>query len=292
MNNNEKKQKKAVVVILFAIILGLGIALAGSYSSTNFVGRIPLFAFSVMLAFGINWLVFIPSFIFKTEKFFDLTGSLSYISVIIISVILSPVKDARTLIIMSLVLIWAIRLGSFLFTRIMKDGKDGRFDELKTKFLSYLSVWTLQGLWITFTLVAALVVTTSSHKVPLDLYAVIGTIVWIIGFLFEAIADIQKSKWRRKPENKGKFINEGLWSKSRHPNYFGEITIWIGIAIIAFPVLKGFQFISLISPLFVMFLLTKVSGIPILEKRSDAKWGGQEDYEDYKRNTPVLFPKL
>ncbi len=286
------KPLKAIIVILLGSILGLGIALAGSYSSTNFVGPIPLFAFIVMLSFGINWLVFIPSFIFQTEKFFDLTGSLSYISVIILSVLLSPVKDTRSLVILTLVLIWAIRLGSFLFTRIIKEGKDGRFDELKTKFLSYLSVWTLQGLWITFTLAAALVVTTSSNKVPFDVYGFIGTGVWIIGFLFETIADFQKSRWRSKPENKGRFINVGLWSKSRHPNYFGEITIWLGIAIIAFPVLKGLQFVSLISPLFVTVLLTKVSGIPILEKRSDEKWGGQADYELYKKNTPVLIPKL
>ncbi len=297
MENVEKSKKKnkslkAIIVILIATALGFGIALAGSYSSSNFVGDIPLYAFAVLLAFGINWLIFIPSFIFQTEKFFDLTGSLSYISVIIISVILSPVKDTRTLIILAPVLIWAIRLGSFLFTRIMKAGKDSRFDKLKVNFLSYLSVWTLQGLWITFTLAAALVVTTSSNKVPFDTFAIIGIIVWLIGFTFEAIADFQKSKWRTRPENKGKFINVGLWSKSRHPNYFGEITIWIGIAIIAFPVLKGWQFASLISPLFVTFLLTKVSGIPILEKRADEKWGGQEDYEEYKKNTPVLIPKL
>ncbi len=294
MRNKEKSKKslRAIIVIITASLLGFGMSLAGSYSSTNLVGNIPLFAFSVLLAFGINWLIFIPSFIFQTEKFFDLTGSLSYILIMIISVILSSERDARTLIVLSLVLIWAIRLGSFLFTRIIKDGKDARFDELKTKFLSFLSVWTLQGLWITFTLATALVVTTSSNKVPFDIYAIIGVIVWLVGFLFEAIADFQKSKWRAQPENSGKFINVGLWSKSRHPNYFGEIIIWIGIAIITFPVLKGWQFVSLISPLFVIFLLTKISGIPILEKRADEKWSGQEDYEEYKKNTPVLIPKL
>ncbi len=291
-NNKKKKSLKAIIVTLVASILGFGVALAGSYSSSNFVGNIPLFAFAVLLAFGINWLFFIPSFIFQTEKFFDLTGSLSYISVIIISVILSSTKDVRSLTILVLVLIWAIRLGSFLFIRIMKAGKDSRFDELKVNFFSYLSVWTLQGLWITFTLATALVVTTSSNKISFDIFAIIGIIVWLIGFAFEAISDFQKSKWRAKPENKGKFINVGLWSKSRHPNYFGEITIWLGIAIMAFPVLKGWQFVSLISPLFVTFLLTKVSGIPILEKRSDEKWGGQADYEEYKKNTPVLIPKL
>ncbi len=294
MKKNEKKRKnlKAIIIILIAITLGFGMALAGSDNSNNFVGSIPLFAFAVLLAFGINWLIFIPSFIFQTEKFFDLTGSLSYILVITISVILNPLKDARTLIILTLVLIWAIRLGSFLFTRIMRTGKDARFDELKVNFLSYLSVWTLQGLWVTLTLATALVVTTSSNKVPFDVYAIIGIIVWLIGFSFETIADFQKSKWRAKPENRGKFINVGLWSKSRHPNYFGEITIWLGIAIISFPVLIGWQFVSLISPLFVIFLLTKVSGIPILEKRSDEKWGGQKDYKEYKKNTPVLIPKL
>jgi steroid 5-alpha reductase family enzyme len=139
---------------------------------------------------------------------------------------------------------------------------------------------------------AALVAMTTSLKMPLGVFAIVGFIVWLIGMSFETLADTQKSRWRANPENKGKFIDVGLWSKSRHPNYFGEIVIWIGVAIIAFPVLQGWQYAALISPVFVTILLTRISGVPLLEKRADEKWGGQEDYEEYKKNTPVLIPKL
>ena len=108
--------------------------------------------------------------------------------------------------------------------------------------------------------------------------------------MFEAIADYQKRKFRA--ENQKKFIQTGLWSLSRHPNYFGEIVLWFGIAVMAFPVFTGWQFVSLVSPVFVFLLLTRVSGIPILEKHADDTWGKKKDYQVYKEKTPVLFPRL
>jgi steroid 5-alpha reductase family enzyme len=287
-----KRVIKSLLIILVIASLGAGIALAGSYNGATVFDGFPLFALCVIMAFAINWIAFIPAFIFQTEKFFDLTGSITYISVVLVGFLLSPLYDARTFIVMVLVFIWAARLGTFLFKRILKDGKDERFDDLKPNFLSFLIVWTLQGLWVTFTLAAALVVITTTVKIPLGTFAIVGFIIWLIGFVMEAVADAQKSKWRSNPKNKGKFIHTGLWSKSRHPNYFGEILIWIGVAIIALPVLQSWQFISLISPVFVTILLTRISGIPMLEKRADEKWGGTQEYEDYKKNTPVLIPKL
>ena len=103
---------------------------------------------------------------------------------------------------------------------------------------------------------------------------------------------MQKSHFSADPANKGKFIRTGLWSRSRHPNYFGEITLWVGVAIIALPVLQGWQWIALISPVFVALLITRVSGVPLLEAKADKKWGGQADYEEYKKQTPVLIPKF
>ncbi|MFN8411704.1 MAG: DUF1295 domain-containing protein [Anaerolineales bacterium] len=191
-----------------------------------------------------------------------------------------------------LVVIWAIRLGSFLFMRIQKAGKDGRFDEIKPSFIRFLNVWTIQALWVTFTAAAALVAITTSVRKELDGFAIIGALLWMIGFTIEVAADSQKSRFNADPMNKGKFIQRGLWSRSRHPNYFGEILLWVGVAVIALPVLQGWQWVALISPLFVTLLLTRVSGIPLLEKRAYEKWGGQEDYETYKKNTPVLIPKL
>jgi steroid 5-alpha reductase family enzyme len=228
----------------------------------------------------------------QTEKFFDLTGSLTYISVTIMAVLLSPVLDGRSILLLVLVVVWAARLGFFLFSRIQKAGKDVRFDELKPSFFRFLNVWTIQALWVTFTLAAALVAITTSTRVDLGIFALVGTLIWVFGFAFEVIADNQKSRFRAISENKGKFIQSGLWAKSRHPNYFGEIVLWIGVAIIALPVLRGWGWVALISPLFVALLLTRVSGIPMLEKSADEKWGGQEEYEAYKKRTPVLIPRF
>jgi steroid 5-alpha reductase family enzyme len=125
----------------------------------------------------------------------------------------------------------------------------------------------------------------------LGLFALAGSLVWAFGFAIEVVADAQKSRFRADPENAGKFIDAGLWAWSRHPNYFGEIVLWIGVAVIALPVLRGWQWVTLISPVFVAVLLTRISGVPILEKRADEKWGGQEDYEAYKERTPVLIPR-
>ncbi len=275
--------------VLITILLGLGVALAGSQGGYE-VGSLPVYALGVLLAFLIQWIVFIPSFINKTEKFFDLTGSITYITVMIVSVLLTPERDLRTWTLLVMVSIWAMRLGSFLFLRIKKAGEDRRFREIKTSFPRFLQTWTLQGLWVTFSLAAALIVVTSQKRVPLDIYYVIGLIIWLIGFGIEAIADQQKTNFRENPANEGKFIQEGLWSWSRHPNYFGEIVLWAGVAIIALPVLTGWGWVALISPVFITILLTRISGVPMLEKSADEKWGGQQDYETYKKNTSVLIP--
>jgi len=287
----KKTDRNALVALLVVVMIGVLVAWAGSQAGHT-LGGIPLFALAVGLAFLIQWLVFIPSFMRQTEKYFDLTGSLTYISVITLALILSAGVDARAILLWALVVIWALRLGTFLYRRIHKAGKDDRFDELKPSFFRFLNVWTIQGLWVTFTMAAALVAITTTQRVELDIFAAIGLMIWILGFTMEAVADAQKSRFNANPENKGKFIQTGLWSRSRHPNYFGEIVIWIGVAVIALPVLQGWQWVALISPVFVTLLLTKVSGVPLLEKKADEKWGGQEAYEAYKLRTPVLIPRL
>ncbi|MBK8783265.1 MAG: DUF1295 domain-containing protein [Anaerolineales bacterium] len=287
----KKTDRSSLVIFPILVLIGFLVALAGSQGGASIAG-IPVFGLSVGLAFLIQWLVFIPSYWFQTEKFFDLTGSLTYISITIMAVLVSPVLDNRSLLLASLVVIWAVRLGSFLFRRIQKAGKDDRFDELKPSFFRFLNVWTIQGLWVTFTVAAALVAITTANRKELDLFAIVGFLIWALGFAIEVIADAQKSRFSANPENKGKFIQTGLWSRSRHPNYFGEIMLWVGVAIIALPVLQGWQWVAMISPLFVTLLLTRVSGVPLLEKKADTKWGGQEDYENYKKKTPVLIPRL
>ena len=283
--------RNALIAFPVLILIGILVALAGSQGGASIAG-VPVFALSVGLAFLIQWLVFIPAYWMQTEKFFDLTGSITYISVTAIALLLSVGADGRSILLAALVMIWAIRLGSFLFGRIKKAGKDDRFDEIKPSFIRFLNVWTIQGLWVTFTMAAALVAITTTTRKELDVFAAVGFLVWAFGFAIEVAADTQKSRFSADPANKGRFIQTGLWSRSRHPNYFGEIVLWVGVAIIALPVLQGWQWVALISPVFVTLLLTRVSGVPLLEKKADKKWGGQEEYESYKKKTPVLIPRL
>ena len=170
-----KNDRNALFVFPILIIIGFLVALAGSQGGSK-VGEIPVFALSVGLAFLIQWLAFIPAFRFQTEKFFDLTGSITYISVVSIAALLSAGLDARSILLWALVVIWATRLGTFLFRRIRKAGKDDRFDELKPSFIRFLNVWTIQGLWVTFTMAAALIAITSTNHKPFDIFAIIGNV--------------------------------------------------------------------------------------------------------------------
>ena len=274
-------------IVLIASLVGL----AGSQGGATY-GTLPVFALVVVLAFLIQWIAFIPAYLFQTEKFFDITGSLTYITVTTLALALSPNVDARSFLLWGLVIAWAVRLGSFLFGRIHKAGKDDRFDAIKPDTFRFFNAWTIQGLWVTLTGATALITITTTTRKPLDAFAVVGALVWAIGFGIEVVADLQKSRFNANPANKGQFVRDGLWSRSRHPNYFGEIVLWIGVAIIALPVLQGWQWVALLSPIFVTLLLTRVTGVPLLEAKAEKKWGGQPDYEAYKAATPVLIPKL
>ena len=285
----KKENLRSLITIPFILLVAAGVAMAGSQGGVEAFG-VPLFALGVILAFVIQWVAFIPAFLNKTEKFYDLTGSITYISVTLLAVLVRPGVDARGWLLLIIISIWAARLGTFLFLRIRAAGEDRRFREVKVSFSRFLLYWTVQGLWVTFSLAAALAAITSERQADLGVFALVGALTWLLGFGIEVIADSQKSKFKSDPENGGKFIQEGLWSWSRHPNYFGEIVLWVGVAIIALPVLRGWQFVTLISPVFITLLLTRISGIPILERQADEKWGGQENYEDYKASTSVLIP--
>lgn len=283
------QNKITVPASIIVIFLSSLIALAGSQESIS-ISNIPLFGLVVILIFIIQWFVFIPSFMNRTEHFFDLTGSLTFISTVLFTLMVIPEIYLRDVVIALLVIIWAVRLGSFLFLRVRKDGGDGRFDIMKTKFWWFLMTWNIQGMWVFLSLAAGLAAMTSNQKLEADIFLLIGLVIWIIGFAIEVIADNQKSKFRSNSENKDKFISTGIWSWSRHPNYFGEILLWIGITVIALPVLQGWQFITLISPIFIIFLLTQVSGVRLLELRGKKKWGDNEEYQRYIQNTSVLIP--
>ena len=282
--------KQSTIGIAIAIVIGAIISWAGSDGGDRF-GVLPVFALCGALAFAVNWAAFIPAAIKQTEHYYDLTGGITYIAVTVVAVLLSSPLDLRSALVAGMVLFWSIRLASFLFLRISRAGKDSRFDDIKNQPSRFLLAWTLQGLWVLLTAACALAIVTGGNREPLGGIGYIGIAVWTVGILIEIVADQQKSAFRADPANQGRFINTGLWAWSRHPNYFGEIVLWTGMAIIAIPVLEGWQWATLISPVFVAFLLTKVSGVPMLEKAADERWGGQDDYEAYKRKTPVLIMK-
>lgn len=282
------KSSQSITGIVVALVLGAVIAWAGSQGSVQLSMGLPLFGACVLFAFVVNWIIFVPSFMAHTEHFFDLTGSLTYLSVILLALAFGP-ADPRALLIGVLVIVWAVRLGSFLFGRVRTAGADSRFVKMKFVFVWFLMTWTLQGAWVSLTLAAGLVAMTTENSVPLDWAAALGTIIWIAGFALEVIADRQKSAFRADPANEGQFISTGLWSWSRHPNYLGEIMLWTGIAIIALPVMQGWQYAALISPVFVYVLLNYVSGVSMLERQGKKRWGNDPAYQEYLANTPVLF---
>ncbi len=279
----------SILSILACLALGTIMALAGSPGSITFNG-LPSFALAASIGFILHWLIFIPSYIYQTEHYFDLIGSISYISIVLFTFLALNNLDIRSILIGLLIMVWAVRLGSFLFIRVKRDGKDNRFTVMKTKFWWFLFTWTIGGLWVFITMAAGLAAMTSAKVVPLGWFALIGIFLWLEGFLVEVVADHQKTRFRSKKENQGRFINEGLWSFSRHPNYYGEITLWLGIAFIAFPVLQGWQLLTLISPIFVYILLTRISGVTMLERRADKKWGDDPEYQRYKETTSSLIP--
>ena len=285
-----KAERNAIIALPFILLFAFVIAWAGSQGGYSTFG-IPLFALSVALAFVIQWIAFVPAFIKQTEKFYDLVGSITFLSAIWIGALLSPVVDARSWLLLAIVSIWTVRLGAFLFRRVRVAGEDRRFRDIKPSLFRFLLAWTLQGLWVSITLAAALAAITSMTKRDLGVFALVGFLVWSLGFAIEVTADRQKSRFRADPRNASKFINVGLWSWSRHPNYFGEIVLWIGVAFIALPTLNGWQLLTLISPIFVTILLTQVSGIPLLEAHADAMWEGQAEYENYKSRTSLLIPR-
>ena len=279
-----------LISVCIITLLGAALALAGG-SGGLVRADVSVFMWCGVLAFGLNWLVYVPSALARTEHYYDLTGGLTYLSVTGLAVVLSQPLDLRSTLVVGMVSIWAIRLAGFLFVRVKRVGKDIRFDSVKTKPSTFLVWWTLQALWVLTTMAAALAIVTGGERISMSWLGWIGFGVWLFGFAVEVVADAQKSSFKNDPVNQGQFIRTGLWAWSRHPNYFGEIVLWTGVAIMAIPVLTGWQYATLISPVFVSFLLMKMSGVPLLERKADERWGGQEEYEAYKAATPVLIPR-
>ena len=286
---------KNIFFLILSIVVLLLIPFSLAYlSSLNSISSIweSILIRSFILIFIIQIIVFIPSFIFKTEHYFDLTGGITFIIVILYAFYekfqIIEFIDFRSVILVLFILIWSLRLSLYLFFRV-KVGGDVRFIEIKKNFLRFMRAWIFQGTWVFICSFPVLIVLLNK---PLenDLFLYVGIFFWVFGFLFEVIADRQKVIFNKT--NKGKFISTGLWSFSRHPNYFGELVLWLGITIISLPTFLEFQYLGLITPIFIYLLLTKVSGVNLLEELAEKRWGNSKDYISYKNNTPVFFPRL
>ena len=281
----------SVLAIGTAILIGVLVAFAGSFGGLRW-GGFPIFAWGALLVFLVQWVVFVPSWFGHTEHFFDLTGSLTYLAVVALTLVTRGSVTPYSLLVAAMVAVWALRLGAFLTTRVRAAGSDTRFDAMKYRFAWFLMTWTLQGLWVLLTAGAALAAITSPEDRQVDALVLLGAAIWVFGFGIEVTADEQKRRFRARPENLNRFIATGLWAKSRHPNYVGEILLWFGVSVAAFPALSGWSMVTLVSPFFVWLLLTRVSGVPLLEASADRRWAGDPEYEAYKVATPTLLFKM
>lgn len=282
---------KKIPFILLAVGLPVGVATLANPGDVS-IGDWSAMTILALGCFAMQWLAFVPARLLKTERFYDLTGSLTYIAVTVSAVVTAAAPAGAQWLIAAMILVWAGRLGSFLFRRIHAAGGDQRFDHIKVSSSRFFVAWTLQGAWVVMTSCAAVSAILSVQPQAVGAIFAIGAVMWVAGFVIEVVADRQKSRFRADPVNEGRFINTGLWARSRHPNYFGEILLWAGIAVMAIPYLSGTQWVVMLSPLFVYALLTRVSGVPTLVRRGQQLWGDDPAYQAYLSSTPLLMPRL
>ena len=295
MDSTGRDLRLTTIVVISVLIITSFIVIAVDDNSVS-LNDYSAVLYSAAICLGIQWLAWIPASLAKSERYYDLTGGLTYLTVVGFTLWAgsqSESPSARELIVSLLVMIWALRLSSFLYLRIHRTGKDGRFDRLKTSPIRFLVPWTIQGLWVFLTMIVVIVINSQAESAPeLGIWDAIGLLIWLLGFSIEVIADNQKSAFNANSENQGKWIDSGLWSYSRHPNYLGEIMLWTGIACFGISCFSGMERLAWISPIFIYLLLTKISGVPILDRRGLEKWGEQPEYHKYREETPTLLPRL
>ncbi len=245
---------------------------------------------ALVISLTLNGIFFAIAYRLKTDKLTDITYSLSFIFIGLFAYSRSSHKSFET-IGTALILIWSLRLGGFLLYRVIKNGKDRRFDGMRESFTRFAKFWVGQAV-VAWVLMVPAILAFSGSK-DLSVISIVGVIIWLIGLIFESMADFQKYKFRLEPKNKDKWIGSGVWSLSRHPNYFGEMLIWVGVYLYTFPVLNSMvRVLCLISPVLIIVLLRYGSGIPILEKSADKRWGDNTKYIEYKRKTNLLIPSF
>ncbi len=246
---------------------------------------------TLAISLGINLIMFIPAFLLKTDKLTDISYAMTFLAVALSSLFLNQIY-LYSLILMAMIFVWALRLGLFLLIRVRKIGKDKRFDDKRSNFWKFGKFWVLQGISVWIIMIPS-VLFLSKDATSLSSISYLGVIIWALGLVIEAVADIQKYIFKNKPENKERWIEIGLWKYSRHPNYFGEIALWFGIYFFVLPGLTFWEsIIGLVGPLYIASLILFISGIPLLEKSADSRWGNLADYQAYKKRTSLIIPRF
>ena len=224
----------------------------------------------------------------KTDKLTDFSYSLGFI-VIASWTFLQGERNAYHLWLYILIVLWSLRLGAYLVYRIAKTGVDKRFDQIRINFWKFIQFWVFQAIVIPIILLPSIYF--FKLNAGFEVSMVFGIVIWTTGLIIESLADIQKLNFKNNVANKNKWIETGVWKYSRHPNYLGEILCWLGIYIFTFGSLEGYEkIIALLSPLTISVLLIFISGIPILEKKADERWGSNSVYKKYKKETSILIP--
>ncbi len=246
--------------------------------------------YALLISIVFNLSMFMVAFKNKTDRLTDISYALTFFALVLYAM----VKDGGALfqkwILASMVLFWASRIGVYLYIRINKAGKDNRFDGMRDNFWKFGRFWFLQAITVWAVMLGPILFIEKGVK-PITTFMIVGFLVWLVGLVIETTADWQKFQFSQNAKNKGKWIDSGIWKYSRHPNYFGEILVWFGVYIFVVSGLSGVdQYYAMVGPLFISFLLLFVSGIPLLEKSADAKWGKDKKYQAYKESTSILLP--
>lgn len=245
-----------------------------------------------VVALLIQWTVFFfHGLPWMSEQMLDVSAAMTYLSLSVVALLRADQHGPRQIVNVVFVIVWSTRLGSFLTVRASSRRRKDRFTSVKGHWLQFLALWTTQSVWVWIVASPVLLIASSMDcGDSLGLCDVYGWVLWFFGFFVEAIADTQKHVFRSDPANATGFITSGMWALSRHPNYFGEICMWLGICLSGSGCFSGADWLVFLSPVTVYLLLTRVNGVPQLEKHGDVLWGHLPEYKGYKQRTPCIVP--
>jgi steroid 5-alpha reductase family enzyme len=246
--------------------------------------------FSFVIIAGVQVLFFAFAAGFRTDRLTDISYGLTFVIVTLFILALQRRPSLWQVLLVSLVTVWGLRLGLYLFIRILKIGRDERFDGRREKPGKFARFWTLQAVSVWIILLPVTLYMSDTSRPGFSWPVIVGLVLWLAGFLIETAADQQKFAFKNKRENRGKWIENGLWKYSRHPNYFGESLMWLGIFVFTIPVLRGWMWAALVSPVYITLLLLFVTGIPILEKKALKNYGKDPAYRAYVERTSLFIP--